>query len=316
MIRLRLVLALFFSSLTVNSQTAQPVQATPPPQTARQALLEAFFGQGENHLERHLPEVAKKAFRQLDASSPNFLSQLSMMSAQAKAAGNSLQILETGPVLLAAEQPGAEKFEVQVDRDELVGDEDEIDLSFHMSRKGKPEPLPFIPRLTFMMKMEADIWCVNEVSFQAKLPLGDPDFLKDFVKQLQDKQKSSNQSYAMMNMNAIARAETSYHSASPTHAFTCSLSELSHAVKENTGENRSWMDESLATGKSNGYIYALTGCDGAHYKVVAEPATPGAGQRAFCSDENGTVRYAANGKATTCLTSGKPVNEAPRDDDY
>ena len=61
---------------------------------------------------------------------------------------------------------------VQVDRDELVGDEDEIDLSFHMSRKGKPEPLPFIPRLTFMMKMEADIWRVNEVSFQAKLPLG------------------------------------------------------------------------------------------------------------------------------------------------
>ena len=76
MIRLTLVLALFFSSLTVNSQTAQPVQATPLPQTARQALLEAFFGQGENHLERHLPEVAKKAFRQLDASSPNFRAAL------------------------------------------------------------------------------------------------------------------------------------------------------------------------------------------------------------------------------------------------
>jgi hypothetical protein len=315
MIRIALVLSLFVCALSLNAQKPQPAQATPPPQTPRQALLEAFFRQGENHLERHLPEAAKKAFGQLDASSPNFLSQLSMMRAQAKAAGNNLQILETGPVLLEAAQSPAEKFEVQVDRDELVGDEDQIDLSFHMFRNGKPEPLPFIPRLTFMMKMEADIWRVNEVAFQAKLPLGDPDFLKDFVKQLQEKQKSSNQNYAMMNMYGIARAETNYHSASANHTFTCSLSELARAAKENTGENRVSMDESLASGQANGYIYALTGCDGAHYKVVAEPATPGAGQRAFCSDESGTVRYAANGKATTCISSGRPINEAPRDGD-
>lgn len=315
MARIALLFTVIVSVATLNAQTPKPVQATPPPQTARQALLEAFFGQGENHLERHLPEAAKKAFRQMDSSSPNFLSELSMISAQAKAPGSNLQIMETGPVLLEAEQPGAGKFQVMVDRDELVGDEDEIDLSFHMSRNSKPEPLPFIPRLTFMMKMEANVWRVNEVSFQARLPLGDPDFLKDFVKQLQEKQKSSNQNSAMMNLYAIARAETSYQSSSANHAFTCSLSELSRAAKESTGENRFWIDDALASGKANGYIYALTGCDGAHYKIVAEPATAGTGQRAFCSDESGTVRYAANGKATTCLTSGKPLSDAPRDDE-
>lgn len=313
MTRIALLFILIVSVLNLNAQTPQPVQATPPPQTPRQALLEAFFGHREDHLERHLPEAAKKAFRQFDSSSPNFLSQLSMVTTQARAAGNALQILETGPVLLEAEQPGAEKFQVKVDRDELVGDEDEIDLSFHMSRNGKPEPLPFVPRLTFMMKMEADIWRVNEVSFQARLPLGDPDFLKDFVKQMQQKQRDSNQSFALMNLNAIAQAENAYRPTSPDRGFSCSLSELARAAKES--ENRFGMDESLATGKANGYIYAVTGCDGSHYKVVAEPATPGSGQRAFCSDESGTVRYAANGKATTCLTSGKPLSEAPQGED-
>lgn len=315
MTRIALFFSLIFTVLNLNAQGPQPVQGTPHPQSPRQALIEAFFGQGENHLERHLPQAAKKAFRQLDSSSPNFLSQLALVSAQAKAAGNNLQILESGPVLLEAEQPGSEKFQVQVDRDELVGDEDEIDLSFHMSRNGKPEPLPFIPQLTFMMRMEADVWRVSEVSFQARLPLGDPEFLKDFVKQLQEKQKSSNQSYAIMNLNAIVQAENAYRPSSPDRAFTCSLSELTRAAKEGKGENRFGMDESLATGKANGYIYALTGCDGSHYRVVAEPAVTGAGQRAFCSDESGTIRYAGNGKATTCLTSGKPVNEAPQGED-
>src|SRR5260221_5521586 len=63
----------------------------------------------------------------------------------------------------------------------------------------------------------------------------------------------------------------------------------------------------------------ISGCDGTHYKIVAEPAVLDSGQRAFCSDDSGAVRAAADGQATTCLASGEPVPQghtliAPRVD--
>jgi hypothetical protein len=105
-----------------------------------------------------------------------------------------MQGMETGPILLAIEQPQTqEKFEVTIERDDLVGDEDQIELSFQMSRNGKPETLPFLPRLAFMMKMETGIWRVSDLNLSARMPLTDPDFLKDLVDQIQEKQRPSNE---------------------------------------------------------------------------------------------------------------------------
>jgi TonB family protein len=63
------------------------------------------------------------------------------------------------------------------------------------------------------------------------------------------------------------------------------------------------------SGKKNGYSFAISGCDASHYQFVAEPAVPDSGQRAFCSDESGTVRASADGKAATCLSSGEVVEQ-------
>jgi len=51
----------------------------------------------------------------------------------------------------------------------------------------------------------------------------------------------------------------------------------------------------------------ISSCDGSHYKIVGEPAAPDSGQRAFCSDESGTIRASADGKATSCLSSGEEI---------
>jgi len=69
-------------------------------------------------------------------------------------------------------------------------------------------------------------------------------------------------------------------------------------------------DPELASGKKGGYIFAISSCDASHYKVVAEPAAPDSGQRAFCSDESGTIRAAVDGKAATCLRIGQAVDGA------
>src|SRR5947207_8558835 len=93
---------LLLSTLAANAQK----EPTPPPQSPRQALLEMFFGITPNHLERHLPEVARKAFQQLDAGAgPNFLGEISMIASQARTAGSSFQTFDSGPTLLLAEDP-------------------------------------------------------------------------------------------------------------------------------------------------------------------------------------------------------------------
>jgi hypothetical protein len=70
------------------------------------------------------------------------------------------------------------------------------------------------------------------------------------------------------------------------------------------------IESGLASGRKNGYIFTLSRCDGtpaSKFRLTGVPADPSAGLRAFCSDESGVIRCAADGKAATCLSSGKPL---------
>jgi len=300
-------LLMFLISVPLSAQTAQPIQPAAPPQSPRQALLEMFMATSPNHLEKHLPQAAKKAFHQLQLGGDTLiLSEISGLSAHAKAGGG-LEVMETGPILLTVEEPGSrEKFEVVVERDDLVGDEDEIDLSFHMYKNGQQQTLPVLPRLSFVMKTESDVWRLKEIVFSARVPLSDPDFLKDVVKDFKEKQRSRNDAQASWSIRVIGHAEHQYRSSHPDRGVTCSLSQLAAASKEGQGIP---IDDELAAGRKSGYVFALTGCDGAHFKVAAEPAVAGGGQRAFCADESGVIKFAKDGKATTCLTSGEPLSD-------
>jgi len=306
----RIVLWALLMTTTMLAAQTQIATTPPPPQSARQALLEMFLGQGPDHLKRHLPEITKKAFAKIESgANPSFLTEVEGIGMQARAGGGNLQTMETGPVLLVSDQPQTrEKFEVTVERDDLIGDEDEIDLSFQMSRNGKPGALPFLPRLTFIMRMESGVWRLNEASVLARMPLADPDFLKDLVGQIEEKQQRTNEFTATFSIRAIVAAETAYHTKHP--GYTCSLSELATVRSEGSGERpRMPIDSDLAKGTKQGYVFALTGCDPLHYKIAAEPATPSAGHRAFCADESGVLKFSKNGKASTCLSSGQNFGE-------
>jgi TonB family protein len=217
--------------------------------------------------------------------------------------------------LLSVEEPhiavqgspsgGIDKIELTVERDDLIGDEDQIELALHMSRNGKDvtsQTLPVIPRFTFSMKQEAEIWRLNEAAVTVRLPLADPTFLKA----IEDRQRSQNEQMTKWSIQQVNMAEKSY-SAAEGH-FACSLSALT--AKGQSGGKTYLYDPQLAAGKKNGYVFAISGCDQAHYKVVAEPAVSGSDQRAFCSDEGGAVRASSDGKATTCLSNGETVQEA------
>jgi hypothetical protein len=309
-----IVLWVLLTTNTVLAAHTQIAPAPPPPQSARDALLEMFLGQGPDHLKRHLPEITKKAFAKIESgANPSFLTEVEGIAMQARAGGRSLQTMETGPVLLVSEQPQTrEKFEVTVERDDLSGDEDEIDLSFQMSRNGKPEGLTFLPRLTFMMKMESGVWRLNEASFLARMPLADPDFLKELAGQIEEKQQRMNEFTASFSIRAIVSAETAYHTKHP--GYTCSLSELAAPSPTESDERPKMpIDPDLAKGTKQGYVFALTGSDVLHYEIAAEPATRSAGHRAFCADESGVLKFSKNGKASTCLSSGQNLGEESDD---
>ena len=70
------------------------------------------------------------------------------------------------------------------------------------------------------------------------------------------------------------------------------------------------IDPRLASGKKNGYVFTLIGCDktpAPTYSITAEPSTPAAGTRAFCSDESAVIRFSTDGKGSSCLNAGTPL---------
>ena len=295
-----------FLSTSVDARTA-PLQAAAP-QTARQALIEMFFGQAPNHLEKHLPDVTRRAFQNLEeANGQSVLASLSMLAKEAQAAGEKFETFDTGSMLFSVKQLSGgnhDEIEITVERDDLSGDEDQIELALHMTRDGKEETLPFIPRFTFAMKMESDVWRLDEISLSVRMPLADPDFLKSILQ----RQSSEHEQMALMSMRGVISAEKSYQSA--LGGFACTLAILGGASKEPGPERHPYLyDPQLTSGRKNGYVFAISACDASHYQLVAEPAIPDLGQRAFCADESGTVRSSADGKTATCLAGGEIVQE-------
>jgi len=293
--------------LISSSLQGQTTPAATAPQTARQALIEMFFGQAPNHLEKHLPDITRRSFQKLGgAGGQNTLGALSLLATQAKDGKEKFETFDTGSTLLTIEDPpgkNAQRVEITVERDDLSGENDEIELAFHMTQGGKEQVLPFIPRVTFTMKMEADIWRLNEIAVSVRLPLTDPDFLKS----IEERGLHQNEQMALWSMRTVVSAEKSYHSANGS--FACTLAALGGGKQASGTRGGFLYDPELASGKKNGYIFAISGCDASHYQVVAEPAAQGSGQRAYCSDESGTVRASADGKAATCLGSGEVVQD-------
>jgi TonB family protein len=293
----------------LTSASFVAAQTPPPPQTARQALIEMFFGSTPNHLEKHLPDATRNVLRKVNGpNGTSVLDQFAMLTTMAKAGGAKLTTYDTGPTLVAAEDPrDNSKVEITVEGDNLSGDDDDIEVSFHSTKNGKEQSLPFISRFTFTMKTEADVWRLNEISVTVRLPLADPDFLKT----IEERNNQQNEEGAQVSLKSIIIEENSYRSAHGVYA--CSLSDLwksGNNSSQNSGRFNVLAPD-LAGGKRGGYIFAVSGCDGNQYKVVGEPEVPNSGQKAFCADESGAMKSSSDGKATTCLSSGETVQSKP-----
>ena len=295
--------------LAVLGSHATSAQTQVTPQTARQALLEMLQAPGA--LERHLPDAARKAlFRGGESEQMPILRELTSLRSGIARSGAQLETFDSGPVLLAFEEKASQHWvEIIVERDDLVGDGDEIELSLHPYLEGKPEPLPVVPRLIVSMKQEKDVWKLNEVTLAVHVPLSDPDYLRG----LQKAQDSNFESAASAGLRTLNTAEVTYTSAFPQRGFTCTISTLGGTGQEEPSpEHAMLIDDALASGKRSGYVFEITGCDvppASSYHTTAVPADSDSDSelRAFCSDKSGVIRYSSDGKAATCLSEGVPL---------
>jgi hypothetical protein len=305
------LLAAFAGIVPSHAQT--PTQPPAPPQTARQALIEMFMGKSPDAFVKHLPSAASRALiRKGESPETSAVQKISIIGRQLAAQGHA-ETFDEGPMLLVSEQEEGKqkvKTEVTVERDNLMGENDEIEVSIHVYRDGEPEFLPVIPRLIFTMTQEKDVWRLTEATLAAHVPLTDPEYLKGVRKQ----ENQVNESIASSRVTMIASAEARYVSKYPDRGYSCNMTDL--FGKSDPGNTSDQASENYAPGligdESSGYHFSLAGCDGksaSKFHITAVPIESDSGMKAFCADESGTVRFELNGKGASCLSRGQVLNQ-------
>ena len=296
--------------ISLCAQTATP----PPPQSARQALLEMLFGKGENDFKKHLPEDARQILvRKGETPETSTILRVSTFG-QMFSQGKKVETFETGPIFLSAVMSETEKVECTVERDSLSGEADEIQISIHYYKDGQAQPLPVVPDLTFTLKQEKEIWRLTEITAAAHIPLTDPDYLKGLRKQQDEEVESQVRNRIVM----LGSAESGYAGKHPDAGYSCSLSTLfSHDPSQNPTEN-GVLDHGQGNDEWYGYRFTLSSCDGtppSKYRITAVPTDSDAGLKTFCSDESGSIKFVAGRKTSSCFSRGKPVSDDDRGSD-
>lgn len=331
--RLFAVLAIF--SVAVSAQHPTPA----PPQTARQALVEMFNG-GQDAVAKHLTVEVQQLLKQPENSRAAM--GLAMFDSIKSQAGGELQLFETGPVLLAVNEPRQhQKFEVRIENDDLNADEDTLELSLHLLQDGQEQQDQlgyFSSRLNITMKRQQNVWRLSNIKLGFEVPVGDPEFVKQTFLESPNKTRAagfaevgpasgdgmvgvtpgSSDALPEGHMTIVVSktalppeqmimmlglAESSFAREHADAGFTCSLGELSGPAKE------FGLEQISAT--SNGYKINLTGCQGkpaGSFQISLEPVSPGTGGKAYCLDATQNVRVSDDGRGETCLVSGRPQN--------
>ncbi len=123
---------------------------------------------------------------------------------------------------------------------------------------------------------------------------------------------AANEASAVGSIRTLNTAEVTYASTYPDLGFSCSLTRFGPPAgsASATSTAAGLIDAVLSSGVKSGYTFTLTGCTAAGsttinvtYQSTGVPTAAGqTGQRAFCSDQSGVIKYDAGGSGSNCLT--------------
>jgi len=311
---LRATAVVVLTLLASTALCAQPQAQAPPPQTPRQALIEMISG-GQEGAMKHLTVEMQKS---LEADGKNNSAPQLAAFDQIRSASSDFQVFETGQVLLSANDPKSnEKFEVHVDSDDLSGDTDNMDISFHQFRDGVEQDIPYaamLSRFTVGMKRQANVWRLNEISVNIKVPVGDPKLLEKFGNGMpgmiggkiggsaSGKPEKPRDMAPREAVQMLGMMESMFARTHPEIGFTCTLADLAKPNMLN-------LDPRIFSGEPyRGYKFSLSGCQdkpSGSFHLIAEPVSPTGKAKAFCTDATNNVRSSDDGLGSSCLASGK-----------
>jgi hypothetical protein len=315
-----LPVGILFAALSSPSQQ-QP--APPKLPTARQALIE-MVTKGGDAIAKHLTVEVQNALK-VNGKSAYALAMLDSIKAE-----SAFQSFDSGAVLFAYEESAQHtKYEIQVDSDDLAGDQDSLSLSVHLFRDGKEldsEWSLLSSHFTVSMKLQQNIWRLDKISVGAEFPVGDPNFIEKAFAGHQatgfsvlpgvhaavqaDSGAEASKPPAMTPDQVITMlgyAQSGFARQHPDVGFTCSFAELAESSK------MMGIDPQVNSGTYNNYRFSLSGCEGkpaGSFQVSAEPMIAGKGAKAFCTDATGNLRVSEDGRSATCLASGKVQHPA------
>ncbi len=121
----------------------------------------------------------------------------------------------------------------------------------------------------------------------------------------------ANETSAIASVRMLNSMETEYNSSFPSHGFACSLANLSGKTGSGTPtpEAAQLIPDDLASGSKAGYNFTVSNCakntvnnvdQYNSYQITATPINVGrSGNRTFCSDESGQIRFDPKG-GTNC----------------
>jgi type IV pilus assembly protein PilA len=124
----------------------------------------------------------------------------------------------------------------------------------------------------------------------------------------------ANETSAIKSIQTISQAQTQFSMQYPVSGYACSLTALGGDPKSGppSNTNAEILPPDLASGIKSGYQFAISNCiknsqNGTDrvtgFTIMAQPLTVGrTGNRTFCSDESGSIKFDPAG-GTNCTQS-------------
>jgi len=307
--------------LLTASASAQLVERTQAvPQTPRQALVEVLQSRDSSAIEKHLPEITKRKLRQSGSEMQLGLGGIMPPGGFASlfAGAQKMEVFEAGTTLARIEnERSKEKIEITIENEEFRGDEDDFELAIRMYKNGEETMHWYAPRILLHMRQDDGVWRFTEIGFSARMRIADPEFLDAMSKELMVGRSGAEGASAVASLRTLVTAEMQYASSYPAVGFTCTLANLgSEGMKPGTRKQQPnelhamLIDDMLASGHKSGYRFIISNCDpppASRFSITAVPESSIAGQRAYCADQSGVIRYSSDGRADTCLAIGKTL---------
>jgi type IV pilus assembly protein PilA len=112
-------------------------------------------------------------------------------------------------------------------------------------------------------------------------------------------------------MRTLNTAEVAYETTYFDRGFACSLDPMTAGPKGTaaTADHANLIDATVKDDQARMYhfeVHCVGAKPGKDYRSTATPLVKGA--RAFCSDKSAVIRFAADGKAETCLAKGEMLH--------